>query len=147
MKNLETWQPKKGELVWVLDHKPATNYFTPCIGQVIRSAEDDELWIGYKNKSGQLVCRYLKNITIEPYAKQDVPKIDFSVAGQWLKWGKTLFITNGVEDGDCFFGSYLGDGLRHSSKISKKLNWQLLAAEQMKPLLDAYKAFTESRSD
>ena len=138
------WQPKEGELVWILDHKPSTNYFTPCKGQVIRSVDDGDIWIGYKNKSRQLVCRYLKNITIEPYADQD-KKIDFSVAGQWVKCGDNIVKVILNEDSHCFWGEYLGGVNSH--KFSKDLTWQILTPEQINPILDAIKALTESQND
>ena len=134
----EQWQPKEGELVWhkFFKFKVIFLYMANALG-------DTKCPIVQDCDSDKHICVMSE---LEPYANQDA-KIDFSVVGQWLRWGRTIFKTNGVEDGDCFFGSYLGDGLKRSLKISKNVKWQLLTPEQVQPLLDAIAALTENQSD
>ena len=83
---------------------------------------------------------------LEPYANQDA-KIDFSIAGQWVRVGNTIVQTSGTHDKGHIYVYFLGDGLNEAKKVSKLFKWQLLTAAQMKPLLDAYSAITESQSD
>jgi len=81
---------------------------------------------------------------LEPYTSQDA-KIDFSIAGQWVKCGDNIIKVILNDEARCFWGEYLGGVATY--KFSKDLKWQLLTLEQVQPLLDAIAALTENQSD
>jgi hypothetical protein len=141
MKNLETWQPKEGDLVWhkFFEAKVKFLYMGNNLGDTKFPIVED--------------CELGKHIVtlseLEPYTGQD-KKIDFSIPEQWLKCNKTIIKTSGryckMGGNISFGGCYLGqDGTDYD--FSDRPNWQLLTAEQMRPILEAHKALMESRSD
>lgn len=128
----EQWQPKEGELVWSKGNKIKMKAHYNFNGNVFYTGEKGYIGGGV--------------FEIEPYANQDA-KIDFSIAGQWVRCGNTIVQTSGTHDKGHVYVYFLGDGLNEAKKVSKLFKWQLLTPEQMKPLLDAYSAITESQSD
>jgi hypothetical protein len=140
MKNLETWQPKEGELVWVKDHHE--NWEGK--GRIIQMTCGDMLAVVYYSYTWIVLNLTCNVLDLEPYTDQD-KKIDFSKVGQWLKCGDNIVEVIIDCDSHCFYGEYLGSVT--SCKFSKDLKWKLLTSEQMQPLLDAIAALKESRSD
>ena len=141
----EAWQPKEGELVWVKGRKNQGIIFhSPTKGKVVEF--EGCLYTAWKHSehSTTLTNEPLLFLELEPYTDQD-KNIDFSKAGQWVKCGDKMIKVTVNEDSNSFWGEHLGGW--DSYKFSKDLNWKLLTPEQMKPLLDAYNALTESQND
>lgn len=132
----EQWQPKEGEVVWV------------------KFLETNARIIGFgSNKSGglQYTIIYTSKILdepfpvslseLEPYTDQDKPKIDFSIAGQWLKAGSTVVCTFGEVEGDnYFYCHYLGGLGWQPKKMRVEADWRLLTPEQINPILELMSA-------
>ena len=129
----EQWQPKEGELVWhkFFKFKVIFLYMANALG-------DTKFPIVQDCDSDKHVCVMSE---LEPYDNQDT-KIDFSVAGQWLR---------NAEDGIvCTFGElsresesiflalpFGAEFNRQNTQLhTSKVAWQLLAPEQMKPILE-----------
>lgn len=147
--NIEQWQPKEGDLVWVKGRKNQGNIFhSPTKGKIVEF--EGSLYAAWKSSkhSTTLTNEPLLFLEIEPYADQD-KKIDFSKAGQWLyNKRKGIVKTTGMCDELKFTGIDLLSGkYRYSYPDYNNGHWKLLTPEQVQPLLDAIKGLTESQSD
>ena len=125
----EEWQPKEGELVWCV----FKNNRKPKKGRVIKCPDTDALGVYYCNDGGYLMDYPISSC--EPYDNQDA-KIDFSIAGQWVRNdSNVVLITTGETDELIFYGFNPRNGAECKFR-SDLFNWKLLTPEQMKPILE-----------
>lgn len=123
----EQWQPKEGELVWhkFFKFKVIFLYMANALG-------DTKCPIVQDCDSDKHICVMSE---LEPYANQDA-KIDFSIAGQWVRNdSNVVLITTGETDELIFYGFNPRNGAECKFR-SDLFNWQLLTPEQMKPILE-----------
>ena len=123
----EQWQPKEGELLWhkFFKFKVIFLYMANALG-------DTKCPIVQDCDSDKHVCVMSE---LEPYDNQDT-KIDFSVAGQWVRNdSNVVLITTGETDELIFYGFNPRNGAECKFR-SDLFNWQLLTPEQMKPILE-----------
>lgn len=131
--NIEQWQPKEGELVWVkslnpfkgvLVHNKYNNKLEVCW---FKTADEVSSFVPVKEEFKKLV---------EPYNNQDKPIIDFGKGEQWLTDGYSIVKNTGTFNSEVFYGHYLGQMYSGSIKFDIEKSWKLLDDNQVQLILE-----------